>query len=154
MCPMKGATMNPLRMALEAEPYLAYLGLEVAEASADAVALRLPLRRELSNHAGTLHGGAQYSLGEATAVALAAVLFLDRLAQVNLLTAAASVAYRRPARGDLAARASVAPDERRRILEEFDSSGRARFPVHVEIADAAGEVATTLDVECVVLTRA
>lgn len=145
--------MDPLRKAFEAEPYLAYLGLEIAEASPEAVVLRLPLRRELSNHAGTLHAGAQYSLGEATAAAMATMVILDRLGQVNLLTAAATITYRRPARGDLTARASLAADERRRVLEEFAASGRARFPVAVEIADAGGATVTTLDVDCVMLTR-
>lgn len=133
--------MDPLRTAFEAEPYLAYLGLEIAEASPEAVVLRLPLRRELSNHAGTLHAGAlhagaQYSLGEATAAALATMVFFDRLAH-----------------GDLTAWASLASDERQRILDEFAASGRSRFPVAVEITDATGATVTTLDVDCVMLTR-
>ncbi|MGZ3602815.1 MAG: PaaI family thioesterase [Ktedonobacterales bacterium] len=50
---------------LDAEPFLGYLGMQIVEAKVDGVVLRLPLRRELTNHAGMIHGGAQYCLGEA-----------------------------------------------------------------------------------------
>lgn len=94
----------------QAEPVLGYLGLEVVEARPGAAVLRLRLRRDVSNHVGTVHGGAQYGLGEATAIALAATLFPEHVEYLNLLTANASITYHRLARGDLTARA-VIPDD-------------------------------------------
>jgi uncharacterized protein (TIGR00369 family) len=142
-----------LRQLLEAEPFLGYLGLEVIEAQAGQVLLRLPLRREVSNHIGSIHGGAQYALGEATAIALAATLFPEQISLLDLLTAHADIAYQRPARGDLTARAELSAEACERLRAEFGEQGHGRFSVAVEVADAEGEVATTLTVECVVRLR-
>jgi uncharacterized protein (TIGR00369 family) len=142
-----------LQSLMEAEPFLGYMGLDVLEARAGTAVLHLALRREVSNHAGTVHGGAQYALGEATAVALAATLFPERVAQLDLLTASATITYHRPARGDLTARAALPAQECERIRTELGARGRVRFPVPVALADADGAVATTLTVECMVRSR-
>ena len=144
--------MQSLQTLLQTEPFLVYLGLEVVNWEAQAVALRMPLRQELTNHLGMLHGGAQYCLGEATAIALAATLVSDQRESVNLLTANASITYQRPAQGELIGRASIAAEEQSRLRAIFDAKGRVRVPVAVELTDATGQVVTMLAVECVVLT--
>lgn len=143
-----------MRRLLEAEPFLGHLGLEVLEAREGEAVLRLALRRDVSNHAGMVHGGAQYALGEATAIALAATLFAEQVADLDLVTATASIAYQRPARGDLTAHATLSSEEYERIRAELGAQGRVRFPVAVALADAGGVVATTLSVECAVRRRA
>lgn len=145
--------IEEMRRLLEAEPFLGYLGLEVVEARMGTAVLRLPLRQELSNHAASVHGGAQYALGEATAIALAATLFSERIDQVNLLTASACITYHRLAHGDLTARAELPVGERERIRAEFGALGRARFSVSVALSDADGGVTTTLVVECAARLR-
>jgi acyl-CoA thioesterase len=69
---MNAADMQRLMNATE--PFLAYMGFEVVAADDGAATVRLPLRREVTNHAGSAHGGAQYALGEATVIAVAATL--------------------------------------------------------------------------------
>ena len=138
---------------LDAEPFLGYLGMQIVEAKVDGVVLRLPLRRELTNHAGMIHGGAQYCLGEATAATLASVMFLEELGRVNVLTAHATITYRRPSHGDLMARTAYTVEEHERVRAEFAAQGRVRFPTNIEMTDASGEVVTTLVVECAVLAR-
>ena len=146
-----------MQRLLAAEPFLGYLGLEVLDARPGTVALRLRLRRDVTNHAGLVHGGAQFALGEATAIALAATLFPERVAQLDLLTANATLAYHRPARGDLTARAALPAEECERIRAELDVRGRTRFPVSVVLTDgeldAAASAATTLNVESAVRTH-
>jgi uncharacterized protein (TIGR00369 family) len=138
---------------LDAEPFLGYLGMEIVEAKVSDVVLRLPLRRELTNHAGMIHGGAQYCLGEATAATLACVMFSEELGRVNVLTAHAAITYRHPSQGDLTARTAYTGEEHERIRAEFAAQGRVRFTTNVELTDASGEVVTTLVVECAVLAR-
>jgi uncharacterized protein (TIGR00369 family) len=147
----KEQTMPSLQALLQTEPFLVSLGLEVVNWEAQTVALRMPLRQELTNHLGMLHGGAQYCLGEATAIALAATLVSDQLASVNLLTANASITYQRPAQGELIGHASIAAEEQSRLRAIFDEKGRVRVPVTVELTDTTGQIVTTLAVECVVL---
>lgn len=141
-----------LREALALEPYLGYLGLEVEAVSAQEVALRLPLRHEVTNHFGMAHGGAQYGLGEATAIALAGMIFKEQLPRVNLLTANATITYRRPARGGLIGHAALpGAEEENRLRAAFAEHGRVRFPVTVELVDETREVVTTLTIDCVAL---
>src|SRR4051794_24834602 len=148
---MNSADMQ--RLMNTTEPFLAYMGFEVVEASQGLAVVRLPLRREVTNHAGSAHGGAQYAWGEATAIAVAVTLFPTDLAQVDLLTANATIAYQRPARGDITARGVLPDGAVEHMRAGFDQSGSVRFPVTVEIADTAGAIATTLTVECVVRRR-
>jgi uncharacterized protein (TIGR00369 family) len=143
-----------MQRLMAAEPYLGYLGLEVLEARVGSVVLRLRLRLEVTNHAGSIHGGAQYGLGEATAIALAATLFPEHIARLDLLTANATIAYLHPAHGDLTARATLPTEECARLHAELGEGGRVRFPVAVTLADAEGVVATTLTVDCAARLRA
>jgi uncharacterized protein (TIGR00369 family) len=138
------------RLMNATEPFLAYMGFAVVEAEEGMAAVRLPLRREVTNHAGSAHGGAQYALGEATAIALAATLFPSQLGNVDLLTATATITYHRLAQGEITARSALSSDAVERIQADFGQRGSVRFPATVEIVDATGVVATTLTVECVV----
>ena len=146
-----------MRRLLETEPFLVYLGLEVLQAQPGAVALRLPLRREVANHLGMVHGGAQYALGEATAIALAATVFAEQVGELELLSANATITYHRPSHGDLIARSSLPPDERDRVRTTLGERGRVRFPISVALHDGDGDdggmPATTLNVECAVRLR-
>src|SRR5689334_20568028 len=117
---------------LDAEPFLGHLGMQIVEAKIDDVVLKLPLRRELTNHAGMIHGGAQYCLGEATAATLASVMFLEELGTINVLTAHAAITYRRPSHGDLTARTASTAEEHERVRAEFAAQGRVRFPTNIE----------------------
>ena len=137
---------------LDGEPYLVYLDLRMETLEAAAVALHLPLRQEVSNHLDMVHGGAQYGLGEATAIALASQVVGEHAQPVNLLTASASITYRRRAQGGLTGRASLPPDEASRLRAEFAERGRVRFPVTVDLVDETDQVVTTLTVNCVALT--
>ncbi len=82
-----------MQRLIQAEPFLGYLGLEVVEARPGMAVLRLRLRRDVAIHIGTVHGGAQYGLGEAPAIALAATLFPEHVERLNLLTANARITY-------------------------------------------------------------
>lgn len=139
------------KQLLDAEPFLGYLGMEIVEANVSDIVLRLPLRPELANHAGMIHGGAQYCLGEATAATLACVMFIEELGKVNVLTAHATITYRRPSQGDLIARTAYTAAGHERVRAEFTAQGRVRFTANVELTDASGEVVTALVVECAVL---
>lgn len=146
-----------MQQRLEAEPFLGYLGLEVVEARTGIAILCLRLRRDVTNHLGSVHGGAQYALGEATAIALAATLFPERVAHLDLLTANAAITYHRLARGDLTACAALSIEECERIRREFGERGRVCFPVNVSLTDASrdtdGAAVTTLTVECAAHAR-
>src|ERR1051326_5416649 len=138
---------------LDGEPYLVYMGMHVETLQEQEVTLRLPLRPQVSNHLGMVHGGAQYALGEATAIAMASQVIGEQAEPVNLLTASATITYRRRAQGGLTGRANVPPEEVSRVRAEFAEHGRVRFPVIVDLLDETEKIVTTLSVECVALTN-
>jgi uncharacterized protein (TIGR00369 family) len=144
--------LQDMRRLVEEEPFLGYMGLALLEVRTGLVVVHLALRPEVTNHTGMVHGGAQYVLGEATAIALAATLFPDRLAELDLdlLTAQAAITYHHPARGDLTARAALTAEECERLTSEFNARGKLRFPVDVVLSDDNAVSATTLSVECAV----
>ncbi len=145
--------METLDTLLAIEPFLVTLGIKVVKATSSAVTLALPYRPELSNHIQTLHAGAQFALGEATAVSVIALVFADHLETTNILTAQSSITYRRPAQGDLIATVSLTPEAGASSRTEWMESGRTRVQLEVEIQDSTGTQVTTMTVTCVVLRR-
>jgi len=55
----------------ELEPSLRYIDIEAETLGHDHVILQLSARKEIFNHTGGVHGGAQFALGEATGVTAA-----------------------------------------------------------------------------------
>ncbi len=138
---------------LNFEPFLRLLDIKAELLGPDYVVLRLPVRQEIANHLGGLHGGAQFTLGEATALATAALSLGEPLDQVSVLTRSATITYQKSALGDLVAHARVLHEERERLRTSWETQGRAKLAVPVEIADASGQAVTALSVDCLILPR-
>jgi uncharacterized protein (TIGR00369 family) len=145
--------MDIWEQTLDFEPFLRLLGIEARTLGPDYVVLHLPVRQEISNHLGGLHGGAQFTLGESTGLATAVLSLGESLDRVAVLTKAATIAYQRSSLGNLTARARVVHEEREQLQATWSSQKKARLTVPVAIADSSGQVVTTLLVECLVLSR-
>jgi uncharacterized protein (TIGR00369 family) len=131
-----------IRGGIEKMPYNAMLGVRIVEMDGGRAHGTLATRPEVGNHVGTMHAGAQFSLIEATSGAAVSGAFLDLLGRATPLAQGAELTYRRPARGDVSAEASIAADEVERVRRELETAGRARFDVQVTVTDAQGAVAT------------
>jgi uncharacterized protein (TIGR00369 family) len=131
-----------IRGGIEKMPYNAMLGVRIVEMDGGRARGTLATRPEVGNHVGTMHAGAQFSLIEATSGAAVSGAFLDLLGRATPLAQGAELTYRRPARGDVSAEASIAADEVERVRRELETAGRARFDVQVTVTDAQGAVAT------------
>jgi uncharacterized protein (TIGR00369 family) len=145
--------MEIWQQVLDFEPFLRLLDIKAELLGPDDVVLRLPTRHEIANHLGGLHGGAQFTLGEATALAAAVFSLGKQLDQVVVLTRDATISYQKTALGELTAHARVMHEERESLQATWDTKKRARLNVPVEIADATGQIVTVLSVECLVLPR-
>jgi uncharacterized protein (TIGR00369 family) len=97
--------MDIWQQVLDFEPFLRLLGIKAELLGPDDVVLRLPVRQEIANHLGGLHGGAQFTLGESTALAAAVISLGKQLDQVAVLTRGATISYQKTALGELAAHA-------------------------------------------------
>ena len=121
-----------------AVPFNATLGVVYEELSPDRAVVRMPDDARLHNHVGGPHAGAMFSLGESASGGLVIANFAEHLANVTPLAAGAEIRYRRVARGDVTATASMDADPAE-LLGRLESEGKVAFDVNVTIADASGE---------------
>jgi uncharacterized protein (TIGR00369 family) len=131
-----------IRGGIEGMPYNAMLGVRIVEMEGGRARGTLASRPEVGNHVGTMHAGAQFSLVEATSGAAVSSAFLDLLGRAVPLAQGCELTYRRPARGDVVAEATLDAATIERVRVELESEGRSRFDVAVTVTDAAGTLAT------------
>jgi uncharacterized protein (TIGR00369 family) len=135
-----------------AVPFAAHTGVELIALDGEAGRARLAQAPERLNHIATVHAGAIFTLGEAASGAAMAGALAPVLLSARPVASGATIAYLRPARGDLTATARTrrpAPE----LLEEIQQTGRTTFPVDVTIADMDGTTVATMEVAWHVSTR-
>ena len=131
----------------QAVPFNRVLGLQFVAVAAERAEALMPEAPERLNHVGTIHAAAQFGLGEAASGTMLLTAFADLQANgIVPLAADALIRYRRAARGELRAVATLPSEGRDRIREEVRETGRARFTIPVKIYDAAGVETTELEV--------
>lgn len=121
-----------------AVPFVGHLDLEIDSIDEGEAVVRLPERRELTNHVGTQHAGALFTVAETASGAAFVGAFAARLGDVTPLARSAEIVYERVARGPIqaAARLGIGAAE---ALRTLDAEGRVEFPCEVELTDESGE---------------
>lgn len=130
----------------QAVPFAGHLGLEIESVSRGEAVVRLPEREELTNHVGSQHAGALFTVAETASGAAFVGAFAERLGEITPLARGAQISYQRIAKGPItaSARLGVDPDE---ALAKLDTDGKVVFPCEIELTDAAGERVATATVE-------
>ncbi|MCS6913294.1 MAG: YiiD C-terminal domain-containing protein [Myxococcales bacterium] len=121
----------------ETSPFLRRVGVQVEEASPAEVRLHLPLNPDNLGSSGQLHAGAIFTLATAAATVLAQLAFDPT--QFSIIDKTGDVRFRRPARGDLWARAQLSHQVLEATLERGRTEGRVDVAVPVSLSDQAGE---------------
>jgi acyl-coenzyme A thioesterase PaaI-like protein len=116
-------------------PFNRFLGLQ-----SDGSVLKLPAGPEYQNHVGTVHAGAQFSLAEAASGHWLLTKFGEAAPDYLAVVRHADVKYRRPAAGELIAKADVSPEEADRFRDTLQRRGRAAIEVPVLVTGADGGV--------------
>ena len=132
-------------MDITALPFNRFLGLEEA-VSGSGFLVSLPGEPRYTNHLGTVHAVALVAVAEAGSAAVLVREFAETSGYVPVVRRIGAK-FRRPARGRVSARASVADGEVERVSAELRARGRSLIGVSVEVVDAAGTVALTAEVE-------
>lgn len=132
-----------VRAGLEqAIPFNKYLGLEVVGVADGSGSVRLPDDPNLLNHVGSQHAGALFSAAEAASGAAFVGAFLERMGEITPLAKAASIQYRKIAKGPIVATGTLG-ESKDALLDRLDSDGRVEFTIDVSLRDASDvEVAT------------
>ncbi|HEX8753341.1 MAG TPA: YiiD C-terminal domain-containing protein [Solirubrobacterales bacterium] len=136
------AIAQGLKMAV---PFVAYLDLEVVSVGEGEATVVLPERQELTNHVGTQHAGALFTVAETASGAAFVGAFAERMGDIVPLAKAAEVDYLLPARGPVTAKAKLAMDQAE-ALRTLDSAGKVEFPCEVELFAGDGTRVATATV--------
>jgi len=102
--------------------------------------LALPADPKYRNHLGTVHASAQFSLAEAASGQWLLETFGDSAADFMAVVRHVDAKFRRPAAGELTARADVPAEEAERFQDTLQKRGRAAIPVHIQVSSADGEI--------------
>jgi uncharacterized protein (TIGR00369 family) len=122
----------------QAVPFAGHLGVEVTSMAEGEAVARLPERAELTNHVGSQHAGALFTVAETASGAAFVGAFAERLGDVTPLARGAEIAYERIARGPIEASARLGISKQE-ALATLDSEGKVEFPCEVELRDGSGE---------------
>jgi uncharacterized protein (TIGR00369 family) len=105
----------------EAVPFAKYLGIELLEVGDGFASAPLVQRPDLSNHIGTMHAGALFTLAETASGAAMAGAFVDMIGGLRPVAAEAQISYLKLAKGTVSCTAATAePGEalRRKLRKE------------------------------------
>lgn len=127
-------------------PFAGHTGVVIEEVGPGSARTALEQRQETSNHIGSQHAGALFTLGEAASGAAMAGAFGDVFMEVRPVAARAEIAYLKVAKGKVAATARTG-EPVDALRERLDADGKVQFPVRVSIADDAGNEVATMTVE-------
>ena len=120
----------------QAIPFVKFLGLEFLELGPGTATVRLPERPDLTNHVGSQHAGALFTVAEAASGGAFVGSFAERLADVTPLAKAARIDYEKIANGPIDATGTLADPEG--ALATLDAEGKVEFQIEVELKDAGG----------------
>ncbi|MDB5735329.1 MAG: hypothetical protein JWN16_1966 [Alphaproteobacteria bacterium] len=128
-------TFQSLRVQLaDAVPFARHAGVEIVQIGDGVAITRLIQSEQLSNHVGSVHAGAIFTLGETASGAAMLGAFAEFATVIRPLATSANISYLKLARGTITARAQtdVAGAELRRQL---NADGLVKFEVHVDVQD-------------------
>jgi len=128
--------MIPLNRVLRIE--IVSIGDGVAQA-------RLPFRREVTNHLGSVHATAIFGLAEAASGAAMAGAFAPVILSIRPVAATANVSFLSIARTDLVADAKV-PEPAQDLRAKLAESGRVLFDVAVDVRSTTGATVAQMTV--------
>lgn len=128
-----------------AVPFAGHLGLEITSVAEGEATVVLPERPELTNHVGSQHAGALFTVAETASGAAFVGAFAARMGDLTPLAKSAEIAYEKVAQGPITASATlgIGPSE---ALAKLDSEGKVEFPCEVELTDAEGARVATATV--------
>jgi uncharacterized protein (TIGR00369 family) len=129
----------------QAVPFAGHLGIEVTSVSEGAATARLPEGAELTNHVGSQHAGALFTVAETASGAAFVGAFAERMGDVTPLARSAEISYEKIAKGPIEATATLGVDAAE-ALARLDADGKVVFPCEVELSDASGERVATATV--------
>jgi len=128
-----------------AVPFAAHVGVKLLTLSDGEASAELVQRHETSNHIGTQHAGAMFTLGEAASGAAMAGAIAPVIMDMRPVAAMGQIAFKRIAEGTLTAYAKTSRPGAD-LLAALQKDGKIAFDVAVDIRNAADETVVEMTV--------
>ena len=129
----------------QAVPFAGHLGLEITSIAEGEATVVLPERPELTNHVGSQHAGALFTVAEAASGAAFLGAFAERIGDVTPLARSAEISYEKIAKGPIEAKARLGVPATE-ALATLDAEGKVVFPCEIELTDASDQRVATATV--------
>jgi len=128
-----------------AVPFVNHLGIEIVDVSAGEATVRLPRGEELTNHVGSQHAGALFTVAETASGAAFVGAFAERMGDLTPLARSAEISYDKVAKGPITAKAKLGISAAK-AHEILDADGKVEFPCDVELTNADGDLVAAANV--------
>jgi uncharacterized protein (TIGR00369 family) len=126
----------------QAVPFAGHLGLKITSVGEGEALVVLPEGHELTNHVGSQHAGALFTVAETASAAAFVGAFAERMGDVTPLARSAEISYEKIANGPIQAAGKLGVDPAE-ALATLDADGKVEFPCQVVLTDESGtQVAT------------
>lgn len=127
--------------------------IQLSNSDKSGYALMLQGHEMYTNHLGTVHAAAQFSLAEACSAQLLKELFHAHADVFIPLVRQVAVKYRKPALGEVYGKAILLDTCVDDVVEQLEHRNRVLFHVLVELFDNADTLVMRADFEWIVMTK-
>ncbi len=127
-------------------PFVNTIGITVTDINLGTAEATLAVKPELSNHLGTLHAGAMFTLAETASGAAMMGALGTKAFELRAVAATSDISYKKLAKGLITAvaKTSIPASE---INETLESDGKIRFAVNVELMNEEKEIVALVNVD-------
>lgn len=129
----------------EIVPFQNFVGITLLEVGDGVASAALDQRAEVSNHIGSMHAGAMFTLGEAASGAAMAGALAPVILQMRPVAATGQIAFKKVAKGKLVAHATASRPGAE-LMETIKADGKVAFDVAIDIRDSEGDTVVEMTV--------
>lgn len=129
-----------------AVPFARHAGVEIVEIGDGFARTQLTQTEQLSNHIGSLHAGAIFTLAETASGAAMLGAFAEMATTIRPLATEAKISYLKLGRGTIQAQARTVMAGAE-LREQLRSSGLAAFEINVDVQDERERVIAKVSVQ-------
>ncbi len=127
-------------------PFVRLLGISIDEIGAGTSKVSMPFDAKLTNHLGTPHAGALFTLAETASGAAMAGGFADLILGLRPVAKESRIQYQKVAKGATRADGRV-PGDIDALKAQLKADGKVAFPVEVDVFDCEGTLAAQVQVD-------
>ena len=132
--------------------FFATVGVVLERVGAGEARAVLENRKDISNHLGTLHAGALFTLGEGASGAAVGGAFAEEIKSLRAVSSRASIDYLNVAKGVAIAEAKVV-EPIADLRAQLDRDGKAACHVEVRLSAASGAEVAVMQVTWLIFKR-